>query len=409
MNGQNNQFPKDFLWGTATAAHQVEGNNRHSDWWNWEVNNDNIPNSDIACDHYNLFKKDFDLIKDVLHNNAHRLSIEWARIEPSEGILDEKAISHYKEVFSELKKRGIKIMLTLDHFTHPLWFMKKGGWERRENIKYFKRFADLVIKEYRDDIDYWCIINEANVYSACSYIKGFWTPQKKNFFTALKVYRNLARAHKIIYKLIHKEIPNSIVGSAINMTYFKGSNFFERILARIGEFIVNDSFIYLSKYHDFIGINSYFFKPAKFSDLPLIKRFKRKQARSIVEGQKSDLGWVIYPQGIYHSCIKTWKKFGKPIIITENGIADRNDSLRPKYLLDNLNWVLAAIKEGADVRGYFHWSLMDNVEWTFGKHIRFGLFETDYETMKRIPRKSALLYGYICQNNSLDIPKDILK
>jgi beta-glucosidase len=405
MNEKNNKFPENFLWGTATAAHQVEGNNIHSDWWAWEESRKDILSSGRACDHYNLYKKDFDLIKDVLHNNAHRLSIEWSRIEPKEGEINEAALDHYRDVFTELRKRGIKIMLTLNHFTHPVWFMDKGGWEKRSNIKHFLRFSELVVKEYGNLIDYWCIFNEPNIYTTMSYIKGFWTPEKRNIFSAVRVYFNMALAHKKIYKIIHGQIPGSIVGSAINMTFFKGGNFIEKFIAKIARFIANDSFIFLSGNYDYIGVNSYFFKPIKLSDISAVIHFKKKQLMSILNGN-NDLGWHIYPQSIYHVCRDTWQKYKIPIIVTENGTADRKDTLRPKYITDNLSWLLAAVKEGADVRGYFHWSLMDNIEWTFGKKIRFGLFETDYQTMKRIPRKSALLYGYISKNNSLDLPKN---
>lgn len=401
MTKNDNIFPKNFLWGTSTAAHQVEGDNTNSDWWEWEHSKPDVEESGKATDHYNLFAKDFDLVKNTLHNNAHRLSIEWARIEPSEGEFSQKEILHYRKVFTELKKRKIKIMLTLSHFTLPLWFAAKGGWEVNDNLKHFERFVRLVVKEYGDAIDFWCIFNEPNIYLVWSYLKGFWPPEKKSLVTALRVYFNLARMHKSAYEIIHKRFPQAMVSSAINMTYFKGEDLPGTILAKILTFISNYSFIFLSKKYDYMAINSYFFKPIKISEISKMIHFKKSQMMETLNGNGKN-GWLFYPQGIYYVTSAVWNKYKLPIMITENGISDKKDTIRPKYLLDNLGWIKAAIDEGVDIRGYFHWSLMDNIEWMFGHNVRFGLFETDYKTMKRTPRKSALIYGEICKTNSLE-------
>ncbi|KKQ41319.1 MAG: Beta-glucosidase [Microgenomates group bacterium GW2011_GWC1_37_8] len=395
------KFPKGFLWGTATAGHQVEGKNIHSDWWAWEKSRKDIENSGIACDHYHLYKKDFSLIKEVLHNNAYRFSIEWARIEPKEGKFNKKEVEHYRNVLNELSRLRIKSMVTLHHFVNPLWFSEKGGWEKKENIKYFERFVNLCIKEFGQDIDYWIVVNEPNIYISMAYIKGGWPPGKKSLLTAIKVYCNLAHAHKSAYKLIHDTFPNAKVSSAIHMSAFKYMNIFDKPLSDLSNYLFSYSFIFLTKgYHDFIGVNYYALHLTKFSDI-FYKSIKVEEYEKLVKGKVNDLGWPIYPKGIYEVTRQVWKRYKLPIIITENGTADAHEPNRIKFLVNHIKWLQSAIKDGVDIRGYFYWSLMDNFEWHLGKGVRFGLFETDYRTLKRIPRKSAEVFGKIAQTNSI--------
>ncbi len=399
----NNSFAKNFLWGTATAAHQVEGNNSNTDFWEWEKKHKLVPDSDEACDHYKLYKEDIKLIKN-LNNNAHRLSIEWARIEPEEGKFSEKEINHYKEVLKELKKNNIKVFVTLHHFTNPTWFSKKGGWEKKENVKYFERYAKFCVEELKNLSNNWVIINEPNVYIALAYLKGFFPPQKRNLLLALKVYLNFARAHRILYKSIHNIQKNAEVGSAIAMVYFKANSIIEKVFLPTIKFITNFSFLSLTRdCHDYLGINHYFLYILDYRDLKLIKKIKPKDYSKIVKREVTDFGWLVYPQGIYEVVTNAWKRYKIPIIITENGIADRKDVLRPAYIKNYLTWLKQAIVDGANVIGYFHWSLLDNIEWGQGTEIRFGLYETDFRTQKRIPRRSAAIYSEIAKSNGANL------
>ncbi len=152
-------FPKNFLWGAATAAHQVEGNNLYNDWWAWEKKGGGTKPSGIACDHYKRFEEDFELAKKLNHN-AHRLSIEWSRIEPEEGQWDEEVVKHYQEVLQSLKDKEMKTFVSLFHVTLPLWFAKKGGFEKKENIEYFKKFALFAASAFADKVDFWVTVNE---------------------------------------------------------------------------------------------------------------------------------------------------------------------------------------------------------------------------------------------------------
>lgn len=395
------KFPENFLWGTATAAHQVEGDNTNSDWWHWEKRLKRIENSGIACDHYHLYKKDFALAKNFLNNNAHRLSIEWARIEPKEGQFNPKEINHYVSVLKELKRLKMVTVVTLHHFTNPQWFALKGGWTKPKNIKYFERYIWLCTEEFRDLIDYWIVINEPNGYVAMSFLQGFWPPQKKSLKLGLRVFLNLAKAHKKAYRIIHKNVPDSKVSSSIHTIFFKHKNTLTKTMAYLSSFIVNRSFLSLTKgANDFAAINYYAMHLSELKDL-FIKRPRPADAEKIILGKRNDLGWPIYPQGIYEVVKEVWERYHLPILITENGVAYKNDSKRARYIIDHLFWIERAIEEGVNVKGYIHWTLMDNFEWRLGRKAKFGLFETKYSNLERVPRKSAYIYGKICKDNAI--------
>jgi beta-glucosidase len=380
------KFPKDFLWGVATSAYQTEGGNIYSDW------EDFYP-AGIACDHYHRFKEDFDWIV-KLNQNAYRFSIEWARIEKREGEFDPKEIEHYREILLALKKRNIKTMVTLFHFTLPKWFAKKEGFVKKKNISYFQRFAKKVFDEYKDLVDFWITENEPIVYAGLSYLQGKWPPKKKSPILYFKVLKNLILAHKNIYQSFHQKEENTLVGIAKNNIFFEPYNkrsVFDKISVKIANFWINHWFLKeIKNFLDFIGLNYYFHNRIKF---PWLIRNENKTV--------SDLNWEIYPKGIYFTLLEL-KKYNHPVYITENGLADRKDLLRKDFIKEHLYWVWRAIQEGVDVRGYFYWSLLDNFEWEKGFEPKFGLIEIDYETLKRKARKSAFYYAQICKNNRLE-------
>lgn len=373
------EFPKNFYWGTATSAYQVEGGIRND----WNIIGEKY-DAGQACDHYNRFEKDFNLAKEM-NNNAHRFSIEWARIEPEEGKFDQKEIEHYRRVIEALKKRNLEPFVTLYHWTLPVWFVKKGHWLNRDAPEYFERFVGRVVEEYKDLVKFWITLNEPNVYIFHSFLEGRWLPFKKNWFKSNRVLKQLVKVHIKSYQLIHKISPISKIGIALNSIYYKG------ILKLLVDYIWNHKFLNKIKYHqDFIGLNYYY-------SYSLKKGFLKESSKSV-----TDLGWGIYPKGIYY-VLKDLKKYDEPIYITENGLADRKDEKRAKFIIDHLRWVHKAIEEEIDVRGYFHWSLIDNFEWDKGFWPRFGLIEIDYKTLKRIPRPSASIYAEICKNNAIRV------
>lgn len=378
------RFPKNFLWGTATSAYQVEGGNNFCDW------SDYYP-AGPACKHYNNFKKDFKMAGKMGHN-AHRISIEWSRIQPEKGEFNKKEIEHYRLVLKELKNKEMKIFLTLFHFTLPKWVAQSGGFLNKENIFYFRNFCNRIFREYKNLVDFWIILNEPDVYAGLGYISKRWPPKKRNFFKYLRVRKNLLISHKMIYRDFHKKKKNVSVGVAQNNSFFRPyrqKSFLDRFSVKLAEWWQNYFLARIKNEIDFIGLNYYFSFDIKF---PI--QVKNK-SRNI-----SDLGWAINPEGIYF-VLKDLEKYKKPIFITENGLADKKDDLRKDFIKNHLFWVWGAIKEGIDVRGYLHWSLMDNFEWDLGTDPRFGLVEIDYKTLERKPRKSAKFYSEICKKNIL--------
>jgi len=400
------KFPKGFLWGAATSSHQVEGGNFNS-WSEWERENAarlvrkagnywqkwqqkkfpemfDLENyvSGWAADHYHRFKDDFDLAKELGHN-AHRFSIEWSRIEPKEGKINQKEIEHYRQVLLALKERGIEPFVTLYHWTLPTWLAEKGGWLNPRAPYYFDRYVKIVSQNLFEQVEFWITINEPNIYAFDSYFRGVWPPQKKSVFKYFKVIKNLIKGHKLAYRSLHLIDLDCQVGIARNNVYFENIPLADylwnkRFLSKIGE------------EQDFIGLNYYFHK-----------RLFGNENKSV-----NNLGWEIYPEGIYH-VLKGLKKYNKPIYITENGLADRDDTKREEFIKDHLGWVGKAIKEEVDVKGYLHWSLLDNFEWDKGFWPRFGLVEVDFRTMERKIRPSARVYGQICKENKIQLENEI--
>ena len=374
-------FPVNFYWGSATSSYQVEGGIKNCDWAE-AGRQGKVPVAGRACDHYNLYEKDFDIVKE-LGQNAHRLSIEWSRIEPEEGRFDEKEIGHYRKVLQALQDRGIEPFVTLWHFTLPLWFAKKGGFENPKAPEIFARYCGYVVERLGDMAKYWMTINEPMVYASNGYLKGQWTPFNKNFFAFKKVIKTLISSHlasHIIIKKINSELQ---VGIAKNNIYFENIPFLRHFW--------NFHFLNKIKNHcDFIGLNYYFHR----------KFFGNENKET------SDMNWEIYPKGIFH-VLKELKRYNTPIYITENGLADTKDAKREKFIKEHLRWIWQAIQDGVDVRGYFYWSLLDNFEWAHGFEPRFGLVGVDYETMERKIRPSAWEYKRICETNSLFLRSDL--
>ena len=372
------KFPENFYWGTATSAYQVEGGIKN----NWSVSGPRF-DAGICCDHYKRFEEDFDLAKSM-NNNAHRFSIEWARIEPERGKFDQKEIEHYRKVILALKQRGLEPFVTLYHWTLPVWFVEKGGWLNPEAPEYFAKFVEKVVSEYKDLVGFWITLNEPNIYTFFSFFAGMWPPFKKSWLKSRKVFKQLTEAHKRAYQIIHKVSPEAKAG----IVYQRGNSI-----------IVNYEWIYkflesIKNNQDFIGLDYYV---STFAGSLWQKIFQRKEGLT-------DLNWQICPEGIYRTLKDLKKKYNKPIYITENGLADAKDEKRAKFIIEHLKWVHKAITDGVDVRGYFHWSLIDNFEWAMGFKPRYGLIEIDYKNnLKRIPRPSSKIYAEICKNNAINI------
>ncbi len=389
-------FPKDFLWGTATSSFQTEGNNKNTDWWTWETGyrkNYQYPyeKSGIACDSYNRYEEDFDLCVG-LSNNAVRISIEWARIEPKPGEINLEEIEHYKKVLQAAKKRKLKTFVTLMHFTIPQWLAKRGGWVNPLSIKCFADFSKLCAREFGPLVDAFITINEPLVYATMAYINGIWPPSTQNVFSAILVENNLTLAHIKAYQSI-KSVGDYKVGLVENIAHFY---YKPGILSPIGFLVtklltffnVDIHLMRIKSHSDFIGLNFYF-----------TTRFSGVFAQNL-DDRQSDLNWWIYPKGL-EKVLLHLKKYNLPIYITENGLADEWDTQRKDFIKDMLIACHSALSQGVDVRGYFHWSLIDNYEWHQGFWPKFGLVYVDRSNMVRTPRPSFYYYADICKNGRI--------
>ncbi|MBP9762398.1 glycoside hydrolase family 1 protein [Patescibacteria group bacterium] len=397
----NSPSPKqDFLWGAATSSHQVEGNNQLNDWWDWEKRNQpETKQSGLACDQWQRWEEDVVLIKELGHN-AHRLSLEWSRIEPTEGVFDETALDHYKLILQTLHKHGIKTVVTLHHFTNPQWLMVNGGWVNSCVVKRFSRYVEKVIQVLGNEMDFVLTINEPGVYAFMSYQVGAWPPQERSIWRMARVFWNMSRAHRAAYDIIKHRLPSLPVSIAHNVSTFEAvhpKSLRERFAARCYNWFNNQLFYSLSglRTHDVLGVNYYFHRRLDAKGR-LWPRFQdpKETGRAV-----SDLGWELFPEGLGRA-VDLLRGYRKPILVTEHGLADAVDSRRPEFIRESLGVLLKRREEGAPVIGYLHWSLMDNFEWADGFEPRFGLVEVDYVTQKRTPRPSAWVYKDIIEKYS---------
>ncbi len=421
-------FPDGFLWGTAVCSHQADGHNENSDWWAWEKKGKIYDGtvSGAAADMLNRYPEDFELME-KLGYNAFRLSVEWARIEPKRGQYSEEGLAHIENVLKELRKRNIKACLTLYHWVLPKWVADDGGWVNRENVERFRAFVEKVVERVYDDVDIWVTLNEPTAPLFAGYVLGEFPPEKRNPVLAVKVFKNLLRAHAAAYAVImaesarRGETEKPVIGIAMALAEVESSNPdnpLDRGLHEMIKFLHNDAFIDacqtgrvpfpfgvnekiegLAGSFTFVGVNYY----TRF-------RFNIKQKKMpreltdflyLPEGiETTAMGYEVYPPGFYN-ILKEMSKFGVPIYVTENGIADETDEQRPGYLLRHLAQVKRAIDDGIDVRGYFQWSYIDNFEWRFGFVKRLGLVTYDPVTFERETRPSAYMYGDIAKKGRI--------
>ncbi len=404
------RFPPDFFWGAATASYQVEGGIENTDWAK-AAREGSVPVCGEACDHYNRYEEDFDIAKSLGHD-AHRMSVEWARIEPEEGKFDMDAIAHYQKVAQALQDRGIHPGITLWHFTLPLWFSESGGFEREDSPQIFARYCAFVVEHLKDYCHHYSTMNEPIVFASNGWLRGSWPPFKRfllldgisitnsgrqhearykkgfaPFFLYLRVVKNLTRAHNAAYDAIKHVLLASDVSVVKHVILFHANkNPFNKILAKFMNWWWTHRFmkqVYMKC--DSIGLNYYFHR--KFGDTAVYK--------------KTDMDWDIYPEGIEESLMML-TRYNKPLYVSESGIADARDIYRADYIRGQVEGVWRAIQRGADVRGHFYWSLLDNYEWALGFEKRFGLVEVDFKTQKRVIRPSAYIYKAICEQNAIE-------
>ena len=407
-----------LLLGTATAATQIEGGDENNNWARFarEGKVDDGTSPTRACDHYNRWREDIDLMAEM-GMQVYRLGIEWSRIEPSQGDYDEDVLYHYREEIEYMIERGIKPLLTLHHFSNPLWFEDMGGWTNPDSIDIFIDFASEVVEYLGDIVDEYITINEPNVYCLNGYFYGIWPPERKSLADYCKALSNMAAAHVKCYQLIHnirldmgKSREETLVSFANHLRVFAPKNYsnpFHRLMSsfmeRMFQSAVTDAMMIgrvrfpilrrrelePGRYFDFIGINYY----------------SRTTVSGLRDGvaedcDKNDLGWEIYHDGLIDLANLLSMEYGDeyPIFVTENGTCDNTDSFRPRFIYDQLK----AISELDNrIERYYHWSFTDNFEWREGEAARFGIVHLDYETQKRSVKNSGKLYSDIIKNQGV--------
>jgi beta-glucosidase len=423
---QSLAFPPGFLWGTASSAHQVEGNNRQNQWWAFEQQPGAIwhgGRSGLACDWWRNAEQDFARMQ-ALHLNSHRISVEWSRIEPEPGQIDHSALDRYRAMLGGLIARGIRPMVALHHFTNPLWFEAAGGWESAEAGIRFAQHVRTVVTALGDLCTCWLTLNEPLVYMTQGWVQGLWPPHRRDPRKAVRVLRNLLLTHAAAYHTIHTLQPAAMVGYAHACHSFRGwrrPKLLHRSVANVRDYLIDQLWVRCTldgrlrpplglgeRYGplvdslDFIGINYYTSKVVQFSLNPLLL-FGADDHPPDVEYSDSGRNGpysFYFPRGLYQHCMEL-SAYGKPLYITENGLPDADDDQRPRWLLGHLFQVMRALRAGCDIRGYFHWTLVDNFEWTDGWGLRFGLFALDPATQVRTARPSAGLYGEIARLNAI--------
>jgi beta-glucosidase len=416
-------FPRGFLWGTATASHQVEGKNTNNNWYAWENEKGRIVNGEkagLACDWWGgRWREDLDRAAET-GQNSHRMSLEWSRIQPRPGIWDESAIDRYRDILRGMVERGLTPMVTLHHFSDPLWLMEQGGWENEAVAERFETYVRKVVEALKEYVSLWVTINEPNVYAVMGYIIGNFPPGKGSLTAGFRVMTNQVLAHARAYRAIHAIQPQARVGIALNYTPLvpaKSWSPLDRLATGVLQNAYNHFFptaLSTGKLHypthsrrlpeakntqDYLGIN-YYTRFACAVDLRLAgqKFIRYEPCEGIELSENGSLGND--PRGFF-AALKWANHFGLPIIVTENGIEDAGDNLRPRYIVQHIHQMWRAVNLSRPIKGYFHWTLVDNFEWERGWEHRYGLWELDVETQARRKRPSADLYAEICRENGL--------
>ncbi len=430
------KLPPGFLWGVATASHQNEGGNTNNQWAAWEAQPGRISGGGHAGQttgwwHLENAAADFDRAAE-LGLNSLRLSVEWSRIEPAPGVFDQTALRHYAAMIGLLRARGLEPMVTLHHFSDPLWLTEIGAWENPQVADYFVRFVTRVVEALGDQVTLWCTINEPFVYAYMGFLEGTFPPGVKSFPRMSGVLRRMLLAHGRAYRTIHRLQNDARVGAVHNMQVFLPANparRADRLATTTTNQIANHSVLaavtggrltpplgigqlvsYLQDSADFIGLNHYSTGRVAFDLRRPSSLFTRQFFDPDVE--LSDITFSgqpygeINPQSLYLA-LKELARYRKPVYITEHGLPDWDDDARPAFTAASLAEAWRAVQEGVDLRGYYHWTLVDNFEWAAGWSLKFGLIHFDPETGVRTPKTSAAVYSRIIQANG--VPRSLLE
>ncbi len=392
--GGGRAFPEGFSWGTATAAHQIEGGNVNNDWWAFEHTPGSVcsePSGD-ACDSFHRWPEDADLVAGLGLDN-YRFSVEWSRVEPAEGEISRATLDHYRRQCAGLRERGVDPVVTFHHFTTPTWLTSKGGWESGLAVERFGRFCAVVAESLGDVMARACTVNEPNIVATMGWHAGMFPPGKREVELSRRVAAHFVDAHRLAVESIRSAAPGVPVGLTLSMTDYQLAPGGERQLASIRHH-AEDIFLDAVTGDDFLGVQVYtrmLVGPDGWAG--------NEEGVPVL-----DMGYEFYPASLGNCLRRAWDYTGGtvPLLVTENGIGTTVDSQRVDYVRQALSGLLDAIDEGVDVRGYTYWSLLDNFEWAFGYRPRFGLVSVDRTTFARSPKPSAAWLASVAAANALD-------
>lgn len=408
MTGEPHVFSLgDLRLGVATAAVQIEGGDRNNSWYDWARQRGRIADGsspERATDHWHRWREDTDLMVG-LGIRDYRMGIEWARIEPRPGEFDDAAIARYREELAYLRERGVTPLVTLHHFSNPMWFEASGAFERPDSVDTFLRYVHVVVEEIGDLVTDWVTINEPNVYAVTGYLFGEGPPGVRSYRRLRTVLRHLAMAHCRAYRLIHDLQPGTEtrVGFAHHLRVFDAlnpRNPIHRVLARTNGYLFQDALsdaMLGGRFPMALGGQPDGIRPGAHYDYLGINYYSRTAVSKMADGTfpdrpVNDLGWEIYPEGIVAVAEALHRRYPGPIWITENGTCDATDAFRARYLNDHL---AAIAGSSLPFERYYHWCFVDNWEWALGEVPRFGLVHLDYETQERTVKDSGRFYAEV--------------
>ncbi len=397
---KNFNMPDNFLWGSSTAGHQIEGNNIHSDRWFDELDREktepDFQASGEACRHYELYRQDIDMLEELGHQ-AFRMSVEWSRVEPEQGRFDESAVAHYLDELEYLKQKNIKVFVTLIHFSMPKWFKDLGGFEKLENIKHFEKYLNYIVPKIVPYTDFWNTLNETNHPRFASELKANNLKYHARAYHIIKSYTDtpvsIAHAfHLYMPKRMFDKFDTALTEQydcMVNEYFLHAIRTGEIVLPGIdGEF---DSEV--KDTCDFWALNWYTRDMIDARDPKCVSsKYKHNEMKLIPRCSYFD---EFFAEGMTDVLMRLKDK---PIYITENGCCTNDDRYRIIYMAQVLSAIREAIGFGADVRGFLYWSLMDNYEW-YSFEPRFGMVDVDYNTFKRTPKQSAYFFKDMIENN----------
>lgn len=391
------QFPEGFLWGTSTAAAQIETASEHN-WKGFKSKDGHIFKR--TTDHELRRTEDIQIIKKF--GTVYRCGVDWARLqtEPNAPFVEE-VIQEYRAFFKALNEEGVQILFVIHHFTNPLWFEKNGSWLNKSNLKYFINYAEQCMTHFGDLVFNWNTFNEPNVYCLNAYITGNFPPQEKNYFKGTKALENMALCHNQLYPLLKKKFPDVAVGISLNTAFFEGLDFLGRTFAKFTEWWFIDKSAKLFSKVDYLGLSYY--AHILFKGATALTAIDHKDNLEALAYEHDNM-WVYNPEGLRKIIRKLYSEYKLPILITENGICSDHAEDRINCLKDYLKIIHELMHEDQiPFLGYIHWSTFDNFEWNLGPTFRFGLAKVDLKTKDRTITKAGQFYSKICEEKGIHI------